>query len=108
MTGLSAVAATLISEWASITDEMLNGLPTSSPSVKSSATVPPGAPLGRMGWVRQGGEGYPQNGRGRRLRQAGVTRVYGGSFCTFSDPERFYSHRRDGVSGRMATIIWRD
>ena len=43
-----------------------------------------------------------------RLKQQGVHRVYGGEFNTFSDPERFYSYRRDGVTGRMATLIWLD
>lgn len=42
----------------------------------------------------------------RRLAQAGVERVYGGGLCTLSDPRRFYSHRRDGRSGRMASLIW--
>ncbi|MHB1942077.1 MAG: peptidoglycan editing factor PgeF [Acidiferrobacteraceae bacterium] len=42
-----------------------------------------------------------------RLLLAGVERVYGGSVCTFSDPERFFSYRRDGVCGRMASLIWR-
>jgi len=40
------------------------------------------------------------------LRAAGVTQVHGGDFCTFSDSERFFSYRRDGVTGRMATLIW--
>lgn len=43
----------------------------------------------------------------RRLRQAGVTRIYGGDFCTVRDPAaRFYSFRRDGQTGRMASAIW--
>jgi len=42
----------------------------------------------------------------KRLGRAGVRRVYGGTHCTFSEPERFYSYRRDGVTGRMATVIW--
>lgn len=42
----------------------------------------------------------------RRLRRAGVTRINGGGLCTFSDPARFFSHRRDGVSGRMASLVW--
>jgi polyphenol oxidase len=41
-----------------------------------------------------------------RLANAGVTRVFGGDLCTISDPQRFYSHRRDARSGRMATLVW--
>ena len=40
-----------------------------------------------------------------RLYAAGVKRVYGGGFCTFSD-RRFYSYRAEQVCGRMATAIW--
>lgn len=43
-----------------------------------------------------------------RLQSLGVTACYGGQWCTFSDRERFYSYRRDGVTGRMATLIWLD
>jgi purine-nucleoside/S-methyl-5'-thioadenosine phosphorylase / adenosine deaminase len=39
------------------------------------------------------------------LERAGVTAVYGGDYCTFAD-QRFFSHRRDGVTGRQATLIW--
>lgn len=42
----------------------------------------------------------------QRLRRAGVTHIYGGGFCTYSDRERFFSYRRDGECGRMATLIW--
>jgi polyphenol oxidase len=42
----------------------------------------------------------------QRLAGAGVSSVYGGGQCTFSDPVRFFSHRRDQVSGRMAALIW--
>jgi hypothetical protein len=42
----------------------------------------------------------------QRLNAQGVTRIYGGGWCTHSDSQRFYSYRRDGVTGRMATLIW--
>jgi polyphenol oxidase len=41
-----------------------------------------------------------------RLAQVGVRGVYGGDLCTISDPQRFFSHRRDARTGRMATIAW--
>jgi YfiH family protein len=41
-----------------------------------------------------------------RLAAAGVTQVNGGSWCTVEDPSRFFSFRRDGVTGRMAAAIW--
>lgn len=43
----------------------------------------------------------------RRLRAAGVEQVHGGGLCTISDPKRFYSHRRDQRTGRMATLVYR-
>jgi hypothetical protein len=42
----------------------------------------------------------------QRLTDAGVTRIFGGGLCTISDPQRFYSHRRDARTGRMATLVW--
>lgn len=42
----------------------------------------------------------------RRLARRGVTAVYGGDRCTFSEPGCFFSFRRDGITGRMATLIW--
>ena len=42
----------------------------------------------------------------QRLARLGATRVHGGAFCTLSDPARFYSHRRDQVTGRMASLLW--
>jgi hypothetical protein len=43
----------------------------------------------------------------QRLQAQGVTRIYGGGFCTYHDAARFFSFRRDGRTGRMATLIWR-
>lgn len=42
----------------------------------------------------------------RRLRLAGVEAIHGGGVCTYTDAERFYSYRRDGVCGRFASLIW--
>ncbi len=42
----------------------------------------------------------------QRLAVAGVTQVHGGGICTYSDPARFYSFRRDGICGRMVATIW--
>jgi YfiH family protein len=40
------------------------------------------------------------------LAKAGVEQVAGGGLCTMSDASRFYSYRRDRVTGRMASLIW--
>lgn len=42
------------------------------------------------------------------LAKFGITQTYGSNFCTYTDKERFYSYRRDKVTGRMAALIWRD
>ncbi len=42
----------------------------------------------------------------QRLQRVGITSVHGGGRCTFSEPELFYSFRRDGRTGRMASVIW--
>ncbi len=48
----------------------------------------------------------PQLAR-RRLAAAGIGRIYGGGECTHEDADRYFSHRRDGTTGRQATLIWR-
>ena len=65
------------------------------------------------------GEAFEANARGRfmadlvmlarrRLQGIGVSRIYGGGNCTFTQAERYFSHRRDGITGRQATLIWRE
>ena len=46
----------------------------------------------------------------QRLNNLGITQIYGGGrdehWCTYTDENRFFSFRRDGLTGRMATLIW--
>jgi len=58
-------------------------------------------PDGRPRWLAD----LPALAR-QRLALAGVARVSGGRWCTVSEPARFYSFRRDGVTGRMAAAVW--
>jgi hypothetical protein len=41
-----------------------------------------------------------------RLAHVGVTAVWGGHCCTYSDPQHFFSHRREARTGRQASLIW--
>lgn len=65
----------------------------------------------------EGGAAFATNARGRfmadlpelarrRLGALGITRIYGSAECTHSQPDRYFSHRRDGKCGRQATLIW--
>jgi hypothetical protein len=60
---------------------------------------------------------FVENARGRyqadldalarsTLERLGVERIYGGGWCTFENDRDFYSYRRDGRTGRMATLAW--
>lgn len=62
-------------------------------------------------------EHFSENSRGRwqadlyalarrELARLGVDHVFGGGFRCYADAERFFSYRRDGQTGRMATMIW--
>ena len=41
------------------------------------------------------------------LNNVGVKKIYGGNFCTMTEQKQFFSYRRDGKTGRMASLIWR-
>ncbi len=41
-----------------------------------------------------------------QLSSLGVKRIYGGDFCSYTQKDLFFSYRRDGVTGRMASLIW--
>lgn len=42
----------------------------------------------------------------QRLHKLGITSIYGGNYCTYSDSTRFFSFRRDKITGRMLSLIW--
>jgi purine-nucleoside/S-methyl-5'-thioadenosine phosphorylase / adenosine deaminase len=42
----------------------------------------------------------------QRLNKLGVTAIYGGDYCTVTNDQFFFSYRRDGITGRMASMIW--
>jgi YfiH family protein len=65
------------------------------------------------------GDAFQPNARGRfmadlgmlarqRLTSLGVERIYGGGECTYARADRYFSYRRDGPTGRQATLIWRE
>ena len=66
---------------------------------------------------REDAAAFVANARGRwqctlqalaraRLRALGIDSLHGEPSCTYADPQRFYSYRRDGITGRMAALIW--
>lgn len=42
----------------------------------------------------------------QRLQRAGIHTIYGGDRCTVSEISHFFSYRRDGITGRLASLIW--
>ena len=42
----------------------------------------------------------------QRLKSIGITQIYGGNYCTYTERDLFYSYRRENKTGRMATMIW--
>lgn len=44
----------------------------------------------------------------RRLNRLGISRIHGGGECTYARGDRYFSHRRDGITGRQGTFIWRE
>lgn len=44
----------------------------------------------------------------QQLNALGIHAIFGGDFCTVTESARFFSYRRDGITGRMATMIWID
>ncbi len=44
----------------------------------------------------------------QRLQALGLNAIYGGNHCSYRQQEQFYSYRRDGITGRMASLIWQE
>jgi polyphenol oxidase len=41
-----------------------------------------------------------------RLARLGIERIFGGGDCTYAGADKYFSHRRDGTTGRQASLIW--
>lgn len=41
-----------------------------------------------------------------RLTALGITQIFGGDYCTYTEQDKFYSYRRENKTGRMASMIW--
>ncbi len=87
-----AIGAQVYEVGAEVRDAFAAGDP---PALRAFAPRPGGRFLADLGMLAR-----------QRLARAGVSRVFGGTHCTYSDPRRFYSYRRDGATGRMASLIW--
>jgi copper oxidase (laccase) domain-containing protein len=68
------------------------------------AAMPGAAPAFRAAGSRFMAD-LPQIAR-LQLQASGLARIFGGTECTYRDPGRYFSHRRDGQTGRQATLIW--
>jgi hypothetical protein len=79
-------------------DDVREALQTTFPAAVVTAALRPGRIVGK--WQA---DLYAL--AAAELGALGVTQIHGGEFCTYAD-ERFYSYRRDGVTGRMAALIW--
>lgn len=75
--------------------------PGSPPQAEDSAPARSFAPLKHGKWLAD----LPGLARDR-LSRRGVASISGGTWCTASDASRFFSFRRDGVTGRMVAAIW--
>jgi len=42
-----------------------------------------------------------------QMQALGLNQIYGGQWCTFADDSKFFSYRRQNITGRMATLIWK-
>ena len=84
---------------ADVRDAFMNGVDGSQREATAQAFVP------RPGSAGKYLADLPALAR-LRLQRFGVTQITGGDLCTVTARERFYSYRRDRVTGRMAAMIW--
>jgi YfiH family protein len=94
-----SIGPTAFEVGADVRDAFMNGVDDSQRDATSQAFVPrddaPGKYLANL----------PALAR-LRLQRLGVTQISGGDACTVTQRDRFYSYRRDRVTGRMAALIW--
>lgn len=81
--------------------EVVEAFAAAVPPGEAPRFVPRARPDGTMRWLGD----LPQLARDR-LRAHGVHAVSGGRWCTVEDASRFFSYRRDGVTGRLAAAVW--
>lgn len=81
--------------------EVVEAFAAPVPPGEAPRFVPRARPDGAMRWLAD----LPQLARDR-LQAHGVHAVTGGSWCTVEDASRFFSYRRDGVTGRLAAAVW--
>lgn len=82
--------------------DVLAALGEHAPSGTRSAFLSRPRPDGSPRWLAD----LPALARAR-LQAAGARSIAGGAWCTVDDGSRFFSYRRDGVTGRMAAAVWR-
>ena len=58
--------------------------------------------------IKQSKEALNSSDAKIELANLGISYVYGGDRCTMTEATQFYSYRRDNITGRMATLIWKD
>jgi len=117
---LNQTHSTVVLEIAQPTNDVLDadGVITSSPNVVCSAMTADCVLQAFLDYDSKAATAFvPGKQQGKwwanmatltRLRMAklGIDQVFDSGLCTYQDPQRFYSYRRDGVTGRQATFIW--
>jgi hypothetical protein len=90
-----AIGASAYEVGAEVREAFVAGRPSAAHAFTTRADAMPGKYLADLALLAR-----------QRLGRCGVMRISGGTHCTLADRERFYSFRRDGATGRFASLIW--